>query len=176
MILKIKTKDLIVRPFTLSDVKRACLLSREEGQAEWMPDQVYKDEKEGTLALEFLISKYKNNPKPDKEPFVLAVDLNKTGELIGHVGLSPYQNAVEIGYAVAESQFGKGFATQAVTAVSKWALSNLDIKFIYGIVACENKGSSRVLEKSGYQLEEESNRKYHGKMRLCRKYLLLNNA
>lgn len=174
MLTSIKTERLIVRPFTLADTKVIFQLSQEKDLGEWIPDQVYETEKEAKEVLEFLISKYSDKPKPDKEPFVLAVVLAETNKVIGHVGLSPYEENkdAEIGYAIAENQCGNGFASEAVSAVSGWALKNLEIAKIYEIVACGNKGSYRVLEKSKFDLEEELEMVYLGKLRNCRKYSL----
>ncbi len=119
-----------------------------------------------------MISKYQATPCPEKEPFVLAVVLKDTNELIGHVGLSPYDTDIEIGYAISEKQSKNGYATQAVSAISEWALSNLQTNRIFGIVASENKGSSRVLEKAKYLFEDEKKLKYHGQLRICRRYYL----
>lgn len=171
MIQTLETNDLIIRPFTQTDIKSVYQLSQEPSLAKWIPDQVYSGEKEAADVVSFLISQYQDQPMPNQRPFVLALKFKKTKELIGHVGLSPLRGEVEIGYAVAEKQCGKGYATQAVTAISNWAISNLGIQMISGIVACENVGSFRVLEKSGYRLELESDLQYLGKLRRCRKYL-----
>ncbi|MCX6116548.1 MAG: GNAT family N-acetyltransferase [Proteobacteria bacterium] len=169
------TKDLTIRPCVHSDSKWIFRLSQEKSLAQWMPDQVYKDEKKALEVLEFLISQYRENSKPDQNPLVYAIVLTKDNLVIGHVGLSPYKSLnqieIEIGYAIGGNHQGRGFATQAVLALSKLAIHKSWAKKIYGIVASENVGSGRVLEKSGYQLEGEGMQKYQGKERLCRRYI-----
>jgi RimJ/RimL family protein N-acetyltransferase len=49
-------------------------------------------------------------------------------------------------------------------------LSEIDVKEILGIVACENISSAKVLEKSGFKFEIESLVCYLGEMRMCRRY------
>lgn len=172
MLKKIETDNLILRPFTLDDVNIIFSLSQESGIQKWIPDQVYQDKKQTTDVLNFLISQYQDVPRPNKVPIVFAVVLKDKNEVIGHVGLSPYKNSAEIGYAIAEKHCGNGYASQAVTAYSRWALDELKIKIIYGIVASENVGSGRVLEKAGYAFEEEKEQMYLGKLRLCRRYYI----
>lgn len=168
---KLETETLVVRPLAISDVRTIFRLSQEKSLGEWIPDQVYEDEAEAASVIEFLKLQYEPSPDPAQRPFVLGVALKETGELIGHVGLSSLSDGeIEIGYAIGEAHQGNGFATQAVAAVSRWALSNLDLPKINGIIALENVGSGRVLEKAGFDLEEESNRNYLGKIRPCRKY------
>ncbi|MBN8537964.1 MAG: GNAT family N-acetyltransferase [Deltaproteobacteria bacterium] len=99
--------------------------------------------------------------------WVFGVTLRQTGEVIGHVGLSPLTDGeVEIGYAIGESHQKRSFASQSAAAVSMWAMLNLDLPKINGIVASENVGSGRVLEKAGFTLEAEQDHYYLGKVRL----------
>lgn len=172
MIKPIEAQSLYLRPFTIDDVEIIFSLSQEVGMRKWIPDQVYKDKVETKAVLSYLISQYQDVPKPDKAPLVLAVVLKKTNDVIGHVGLSPFENHTEVGYAIAENLCGRGYASIAVGAMCKWALSELDIRKIYGIVATENMASVRVLKKSGFLLEEEKEQPYHGKVCLCRRYYL----
>lgn len=165
----IDTKNLILRPFTLDDTEKVYKMSIEVGMKKWIPDQVYADRNESHEVLEFLISCY-NEPDPKIKPFVLGIELKETGELIGHVGLSPLNGEVEIGYAIEEIYHGRGFATEAVKSMSEWAVQYFSISSIFGIVASENTGSVKVLEKSGYLFAEEKERKAFGIVSLCREY------
>jgi ribosomal-protein-alanine N-acetyltransferase len=167
------TEDLILRPLTQSDVKVIFQLSQEASLVEWLPDQVYKNEAEAAEVVDFLVSQYAPTPQPDIRPFVVGVELKETRELIGHVGLSPLtEGEIEIGYAIAQEATCKGYGTQAVAALSQWAISDLKLPKIHGIVACENVGSGRVLEKAGYTLESELDHYYLGKIRPCRRYFM----
>lgn len=166
----LETNHLVVRPICEADIQSFYRLSKEASLGQWIPDQVYKDEEEASGAIRFLMSQYQKSLNPSERPIVLAVDLKTTGEVIGHVGLSPLHGGVEIGYAIGEEYCGKGYATEAVSAVAGWALAELNVGEILGIVACENVGSFRVLEKSGFNLEDESETNYLGKMRVCRRY------
>ncbi|HLE11852.1 MAG TPA: GNAT family N-acetyltransferase [Bacteriovoracaceae bacterium] len=172
MLHNIETNSLILRPFTLDDVDIIFSLSQEAGMRKWIPDQVYKNTEQTTDVLNYLISHYQDVPNPNIAPIVFAIISKERNEVIGHIGLSPIENSVEIGYAIAEKQCGKGYASQAVTAFSKWAIKELKIKKIMGIVASENVGSGRVLEKSGYFFERENEQMYLGEMRLCRRYFI----
>lgn len=171
MLQGIETERLVIRPFSLDDVKTIFILSQEEGMRTWIPDQVYKDEMQTTDVLNFLMTQYeKENPK--EAPVVFAIALKDSKEVIGHVGLSAFEENVEIGYAIGEKHGGKGYATEAVKAYTEWALKTLPVKKIYGIVANENHGSGRVLEKAGYILEEEKEQMYLGKPRMCRRFYM----
>ena len=58
----------------------------------------------------------------------------------------------EIGYGIGENYQGCGYATEAVTAVSSWALEQEAISNVVAEVEQDNIASIRVLEKSGFAL------------------------
>jgi len=78
-------------------------------------------------------------------------------ELIGGIGLilqrDVYRFSAEIGYWLAEPFWGKGIASLALTALSKYAFEHFDLNRIFAGVFQDNRASMRVLEKSGFKLE-----------------------
>ena len=74
------------------------------------------------------------------------------GQRIGDIcfkGLSS-DGCVEIGYGLLPEFFGCGYATEAVTAMVKWASNQPNVKRIEAETDPDNKASQRVLEKSGF--------------------------
>lgn len=59
----------------------------------------------------------------------------------------------EIGYVFHKSVWGKGFCTETVKLLSDFAFNELELHRIHARVTDANIGSSRVLEKNGFQLE-----------------------
>jgi ribosomal-protein-alanine N-acetyltransferase len=165
---KLLTNNLVLRQFSANDSEKIFHMSQEESLRKWIPNQVYKDLEETREAVHFLCQQYLKVPAPQITPYVLGIDLKLTGELIGHVGLSPMDSFVEIGYAIEEKYQGKGYATEAIYAITDWAINKLKIEIILGIVDSENKGSCRVLEKCGYVFVEEKVRNSFGQNRLCK--------
>ena len=82
--------------------------------------------------------------------------------MIGHVGLSPLDDQVEIGYAIEEKQQGNGYASQAVAAMADWGIRVLGLHEILGIVAGDNVASCKVLERCGFELASEAVGVLHG--------------
>jgi ribosomal-protein-alanine N-acetyltransferase len=145
------TTRLRLRPFGLADVAKVHAMSGEAGMRRWIPDQVYRDEHHAAEVVRALMAWTERAPDPRAHPFVLGIELPETGALIGHVGLSPARGSVEIGYAIEEALQGKGLATEAVAALSGWALAELGLPEVLGVVAADNLGSCRVLEKAGFE-------------------------
>ncbi len=149
----IATARLVLRPFVLADVPAIFALSLEDGMRRWIPDQVYADEAEADRVLRALIAFTDQPPCPARQPYVLAIAHDDA--VIGHVGLSPARGSVEIGYAIAARLHGRGLATEAVAAASRWALDQLALPEILGVVATDNAPSRRVLDKAGFTLAED---------------------
>ena len=143
----ITTTRLLLRPFTLADTAKSFAMSQEAGLRRWIPDQVYRDEQHAEQVLRALIGCTDQPPDPRTRPFVVGIE--HAGKLIGHVGLSAARGSVEVGYAIEDACQGKGFASEAVGAMTRWGLS-LGLPEVLGIVGAENHGSCRVLEKAGF--------------------------
>ena len=79
--------------------------------------------------------------------------LEKNGGPVGSLGFhGPAVNgAVEIGYGVDAAYEGKGYATEAATALMAWAYAQKDVYWIQAEAEPNNAASQRVLEKLGFQ-------------------------
>lgn len=63
----------------------------------------------------------------------------------------PVKNhAVEIGYGVLSEHESKGYASEALQAMTKWAFAQKDVIFVEAETASDNMASRRVLEKCGF--------------------------
>jgi RimJ/RimL family protein N-acetyltransferase len=165
---------LFLRHLTLDDTAAMFRLSQEQGMRAWLPNQVYANEAHAFEVLRFLSSQYSPSANPRHTPYVLGVCLSASRELIGHVGFSPCEYGVEVGYAIGDAHQNRGYAKQAVFAATRWALSRFDLPFIHAIVAEENAGSWKVVESCGFQLLAVIQRKLHGVERPVRIYRLSN--
>ncbi|MBL0121306.1 MAG: GNAT family N-acetyltransferase [Betaproteobacteria bacterium] len=92
-------------------------------------------------------------------------NLSLPSELIGHVGLSPLRGDVEVGFAVEQKFQGRGFAVEAIKAMSEWGMQCFGLPHMLGIAANENTASCKALERAGFALIDESMRSLHGKNR-----------
>ncbi len=169
---RIDGERVYLRPFTLDDAEKIYRMSIEEGMKKWIPDQVYDDVTHAREVLQYLISQYTPDTTPAQNPLVFGICLKSTGELIGHVGLSPYEGEVEVGFAIEECRQGHGYAAEAVRAMAIWALQEYRLSSVVGIVDSDNRASVRTLEKSGFLFEREEKRRFHGRDTVVRTYRL----
>ncbi len=87
-----------------------------------------------------------------------AASLIQTGECIGFIGLedvyfsapfNAFNPAVEIGWRLAFSHWGKGYATEGAKAALHYGFVTLSLKEIVSFTATQNKRSRRIMEKIG---------------------------
>lgn len=160
--LRIKTPSLELRRLAPADAHKIFLMSQEEGMRTWLPSQVYDNESHAASIVGFLISQYSEPADPKRGPFVLGVSLTHTGELIGHVGLSPIMENVEIGFAIERAHQGKGLAAEAVRAFCEWGLGHFSIDSILGVTSARNIASKKTLVRAGFGKQKDALMKFQG--------------
>ena len=81
------------------------------------------------------------------------------GQLLGStgLGLEPGGQAIT-GYVLATDAWGKGYATEALTAVVDVA-ADIGVRRLYALCHPEHRASWRVLEKCGFERDGSWNRK-----------------
>ena len=144
-----ETDRLRIRKFEQEDAKRLYEYHLDEEVKKWFPNECYEDMEEALGAIEF----FSDCVTRKELPYVLAIELRETGELIGDTGINEAEDKtdeVEIGYVISSEQRGKGYATEVVKAMTEFIASAFRIRTLYGRVIKGNEASVRVLEKSGY--------------------------
>jgi len=94
------------------------------------------------------------------------------GTFVGRCGVARHEldhgTVHEVGYILAREHWGRGYATEAATAVRDHALDALGLRRLVALVAVGNDASVRVAEKLGMAFEREV--PFHG--RTTRMYAL----
>lgn len=90
-----------------------------------------------------------------ERPTVWAIEVG--GEACGAIGVELHSDvervSAEIGYWLGESVWGRGIATEALTAVTADVLARFEITRLYAVPFADHQASIRVLEKAGYVRE-----------------------
>ena len=149
-----ETEHLKVRKFEIEDAKRLYENHLEEEVKRWIPNESYADMEETQEAIRVYIDCVNGRHLP----YVLAVELKETGELIGDTGVNEVEgnsNEVEIGYGICKRYSGNGYATELLNAMTEFIAKTFGINILYGRVMHGNTASVRVLEKNGYEFVRE---------------------
>jgi len=86
-----------------------------------------------------------------------AVEEKTTGNYIGEMGFADFKRGIadapdrpELGWVLASEFHGKGYATEALKAVTAWGDANFQQRETFCIIRPDNVASIRVAEKIGY--------------------------
>lgn len=138
----LKNKDITLDKITLDDANDYFLIASNPNiTTSFMLDEVENLE-EARSAIEEVINSYEDN-----EFYYFAIRLN--GKLIG-VMKSYESDYLELGYAINEDYWNKGYATTALKLATDYFLSIDRIKKIILGAFSDNYPSIRVMEKCGY--------------------------
>jgi RimJ/RimL family protein N-acetyltransferase len=78
------------------------------------------------------------------------------GQIVGSIGLFHADweiRSAEIGYGVSAGERGKGYASEALGAVARWALTEGGLQRAWLTANTDNVASVRVAEKAGFHRE-----------------------
>ncbi len=85
-------------------------------------------------------------------------DFYLDGKVIGGAcfkGQPDENGCVEIGYGIDDDFQNQGFATEAITRLTEWALAQEDVKGVLFEIEKENAASIKVAERIGAVVKEE---------------------
>lgn len=162
----IETERLIITNFDESMAKAVHLLSLDDANRKFQPDEVFESEQDALETIQYLTAHYGDTAAPQVHPIIL----KESGENIGHAELVPLGDGVwEIGYHIGAQFTRKGYASEAVRAFLPAMMNKFKLGEVLGICAAENAASRGVLERCGFKLEYEGMGMYHGEERnMCR--------
>ena len=102
-------------------------------------------EPQAAMRMSYIVQGFKK-----KARYVFSITWKTTNELIGEISLHLLKDQrAEIGYWVGEPFWNQGVATEAVGAILKFGLEDLNIIEVTASCYADNFASSKVLEKNG---------------------------
>jgi RimJ/RimL family protein N-acetyltransferase len=148
----IETERLLIRQLTSDDAEFILELVNEPAFIKNIADR-------GVRTLDDARGYIQNGPLASYAQFgfgLCAVILKESGLPIGMCGLlkRDYWDEVDIGYALLERYWLKGYAYEAASAMLHYGRTVLNLPRIVAITAPDNDGSARVLEKIGLRFEK----------------------
>jgi ribosomal-protein-alanine N-acetyltransferase len=156
----LETQRLIIKPSALEDFDDLYTVQSDPDVMQYIGQGV-RSKKEVQESLKKIIAHYQ------KHGFSLGSVFEKnSGLLIGQAGLfylgfNELQADIEVSYRLKKQYWGMGYATELTKALITWGFNNLTIDKLIAVVRPENKGSRKVLEKSG--MDYAGNTNYQGK-------------
>ncbi len=142
----IPTERLILRHWKKSDLKPFAAMNADPNVREYFPNLLTPNESDESVTI------YQNEIE-EKGFGLWVVELKSNGDFLGMCGLhnvafqSHFTPCVEIGWRLAASHWGKGYATEAAQESLRFAFEQLNLPEVVAFTATENWRSRRVMEK-----------------------------
>ena len=89
---------------------------------------------------------------------VFALVRREDGRAIGGIGfhgVPDEEGRTEIGYDLTEPARGNGYATEALRALSDWALARDDVRPLFATIERDNTPSQSVVTRAGFRKASE---------------------
>ena len=146
----IETDRLILRPLQMGDAKELCLGIRNQPEFMYYTNKRPISLEEQEKAFLTIENKYKHL---DYYNWVFV--LKDTWALIGmlHLSVTDKHDMVEFNYGIDNRYMKQGYMTEALKAITAFALDELQVNRIQGGCVVENVASRKVMEKCGYEYE-----------------------
>ena len=143
----LETDRCIVREITVEDVDRLYEIYADEDVKRYIEDLYSDKEKEIEHTINYITHQYRFY-----EYGLWVVISKETNELIGRAGIfdRDKQDATELGFVFEKNSWGKGIATEVLSAIMNYAREELDIKKLYAHADKDNIRSKKLLEKLGF--------------------------
>ena len=163
---QLETENLILRKFKEEDVEY--FFKRVGGSknvTKYMLWQPHKSLKESRESIEKVISQYESG-----KCYAWGIALRSDDSIIGRIDLLRFnetESCCSFAYMLGEDFWGKGYGTEALKAVLKYAFEKMDMKKVIADHMSENVASGRVMKKAGmhyvqrHTLKYEKNGKYY---------------
>jgi len=96
--------------------------------------------------------KHMRDQRPETA-FAIAVNGEAAGSIAFQLGGDVERVSAEIGYWLGQPFWGRGIATEALVALTEYAVATHGLTRVFAVPFAWNTASCRVLEKAGYVLE-----------------------
>ena len=154
--IRLTTKKLLLRPFSLDDVDDVLTYTNDPEWARYQVDILpvpctRKD-------AEALVSLFSDHSKWDAIGILQIFAITLEGKVIGEIVLNQRNEdlkneRIELTYSLSRQHWGKGLMTEATRAVMNWAFQTYSFNRMFAYCDPRNIGSRRVLEKLGMKRE-----------------------
>ena len=98
-----------------------------------------------------LIERRKNDVISIDSPFMIAVALKETNEMVGEIVVMPKDNTISLGYTFSYKYHRKGYAFEALTVLHEHLHKMAPEWEFISYTECENIASIKLLKKLGYK-------------------------
>ncbi len=148
---KIEAARLHLRRLTMRDAQDIFAYSRDPLVAEHVLWEAHRNVLETRGYVRYMIRKYRYG-----EPSSWGICLNTDDVVIGTIGfmwISPENAAAEVGYSLSRAHWNKGYMTEALAAILRYAFVEMELNRVEAMFETTNPASGAVMRKCGMMPE-----------------------
>ncbi|MCR5318531.1 MAG: GNAT family N-acetyltransferase [Treponema sp.] len=175
--LSFETERLVLRDYCENDFESYYRLRSDSKTMYYLQDLEFHSVEEARSDFDFVLDDMKS---PSRKFYFFHIELKGSNEQVGSIGYTVLNNTpvgkiVQLGYFTYPKFWGNGYVSEAVNKVLEFAFTQNDVYRVTTGCLAENKGSERVMQKSGMTKEaEHKDYEWHdGKMKTRLEYRLL---
>jgi [ribosomal protein S5]-alanine N-acetyltransferase len=148
---ELKRKNIYFKPLSTDDAYEIHKYASDEDVSRFIGWRLMNSLNETQEYVEEMISRESQGTH-----LYASIALKSTQKVIGTAMVFSFDreaNHAEIGYVFHKDYWGKSYGTEAVALMNDFAFSTISLRKLHARVVSGNTGSSRVLEKNGFELE-----------------------
>jgi RimJ/RimL family protein N-acetyltransferase len=162
-VITVETERLTLRGWRDDDLDALAAINADPEVMRYILDGSVRDRQQSAAALEKMVRDW-----AQRGFGLFAVEVRETGVLIGWAGLAvpeflpEVMPAVEVGWRLARTAWGHGYATEAAAAALRFGFDDRGLDRIISIRHVDNARSARVMDKLGLTYEFDTVVPGHG--------------
>jgi RimJ/RimL family protein N-acetyltransferase len=147
---EVHTERLVLRGFREDDLDEWAAISADSEVTRWVGDPDGLSREDAWRKMAYFVGHWALRGYGQ-----WALVERDTGELVGRAGLLRPEAwpGLEVGWLVARTHWGRGFAPEAGRATLEWAREELGADHVVSLIEDDNDRSARVAEKLGMSVE-----------------------
>ena len=147
----LETERLILREITKEDAEGIFACFSNENVTRYYGQETLESIEEAEKFVDFFSNNYN-----EKRGIRWGIEKKETKGIIGTIGFNawlPKHKRAEIGYEIHPEQWGKGYASEAVSRVLTYGFDVMNLTRIGAVVFLNNEASNKLLTNIGFQKE-----------------------
>lgn len=145
---RITTERLVLRRPKSSDAAAKFEYGHDPEVARYMDWPLTENLGDAAASIERAVSGWESG-----DEYAWVITVKPDDRAVGNVACRVRDHAVDLGFVIGRSSWGRGYATEAAKAVLDWAATLEGVVRIWATCDVENTASIRVLEKIGMSQE-----------------------
>jgi RimJ/RimL family protein N-acetyltransferase len=163
------TDRLVIRDWSIDDAEQAMAIYGSTDVAHWLTPAL---ERVGDVAAMRLVLQAWQEAQPNllAPRGRWAVERKDDGVVVGGLGiraLPPYEDDLEISWQLRPDVWGRGYATEAASALVKWAFTQ-DIDELFAVARPRNERAIATATRLGMQWVGETDKYYNLRLQVYR--------